>query len=392
MQSSKKSFLEAFFTKSSILLLKLRIRKNPIFSFLRKGFLTFLPFFYFIRGFKGYKYKSKPLQMPEGAYKSSYKYKSKICKEICTCAGSAPSPKRGQGKDLHGTKICKKIYTSTKKSSPLQAKLRQNVKWSSLFTWIYFLAFLIIPICALIAKAFSLTPDGLNLAEASSTPFLGTGNKNRFMDFITIATQPIALSAYSVTFSMAAIASLFNAFFGFILAWVLVRYNFPFKRFLDAAIDLPFAVPTSVAGLTLATVYSPQGWIGEGLQKLGIQVVYTRLGIATAMVFVSLPFVVRSLQPVLQEIDEQIEEAALSLGASPYTTFRKVLFPPLLPAFLTGVTLGFSRAIGEYGSLVLVSSNIPYKDLIASVLIFQNLESYSLGEATVIAKIGRAHV
>ena len=250
----------------------------------------------------------------------------------------------------------------------------QNIQWSQLFTWTYFLFFLIVPIFALITKAFSW-------------PSLHPGNENRFVDFITIATQPIALSAYSVTFSMAAIASLFNAFFGFILAWVLVRYNFPFKRFLDAAIDLPFAVPTSVAGLTLATVYSPQSGIGQLLQKVGIQVVYTRLGVATAMVFVSLPFVVRSLQPVLQEIDEQIEEAALSLGASPYTTFRKVLFPPLLPAFLTGVTLGFSRAIGEYGSLVLVSSNIPYKDLIASVLIFQNLESYSLGEATVIATV-----
>lgn len=281
-----------------------------------------------------------------------------------------------------------------RKSSNMQLFLRQNVKWSQLFTWAYFLAFLIVPICALIVKAFSLSPnvasfaDGPDICKYGSTPLsIVLGYLNRAMDFIDIATQPIALSAYSVTFSMAAIASLFNAFFGFILAWVLVRYNFPFKRFLDAAIDLPFAVPTSVAGLTLATVYSPQGWIGEKLQKIGIQVVYTRLGVATAMVFVSLPFVVRSLQPVLQEIDEQIEEAALSLGASPYTTFRKVLFPPLLPAFLTGVTLGFSRAIGEYGSLVLVSSNIPYKDLIASVLIFQNLESYSLVEATVIATV-----
>ena len=258
----------------------------------------------------------------------------------------------------------------------------KNVQWSQFFTWTYFLFFLIVPICALMTKAFSLTPSGFPAVVSN-----GVENQNRFTEFVTIATQPIALSAYSVTFSMAAIASLFNAIFGFILAWVLVRYNFPFKRFLDAAIDLPFAVPTSVAGLTLATVYSPQGFIGEALQKLGIQVVYTRLGVATAMVFVSLPFVVRSLQPVLQEIDEQIEEAALSLGASPYTTFRKVLFPPLLPAFLTGVTLGFSRAIGEYGSLVLVSSNIPYKDLIASVLIFQSLESYSLGQATVIATV-----
>nr|YP_010731963.1 probable transport protein [Kalinella pachyderma]WDY12877.1 probable transport protein [Kalinella pachyderma] len=236
---------------------------------------------------------------------------------------------------------------------------------SVIFTYSYFLFFLIVPICALLTKA----------------------SQTLFRDFFFIATQPIALSAYSVTFSMAFVASLFNGVFGFLLAWVLVRYNFPGKRFLDAAIDLPFAVPTSVAGLTLATVYSPQGWIGESLAKVGIQVVYTRVGIAIAMIFVSLPFVVRSLQPVLQEIDEQIEEAAWSLGASSYRTFRKVLLPPLLPAFLTGLTLGFSRAIGEYGSLVLVSSNIPYKDLIASVLIFQSLEQYEYGEATVIATV-----
>ena len=239
------------------------------------------------------------------------------------------------------------------------------VQWSQLFALAYFLFFLIVPMCALLAKA----------------------GENRFIDFFHVATQPIALSAYSVTFSMALVASLFNAFFGFVLAWVLVRYHFPGKRFLDAAIDLPFAVPTSIAGLSLATAYSPQGPLGSILSSLHLQVVYTRLGVATAMVFVSLPFVVRSLEPVLQEIDEQIEESALSLGASPYTTFRKVLFPSLAPAFLTGVTLGFSRALGEYGSLVLISSNTAYKDLIVSVLIFQNLEQYSLGEATVIATV-----
>lgn len=240
-----------------------------------------------------------------------------------------------------------------------------NQRWALILTCLYFLFFLIIPICALLKRA----------------------SQSLFFDFFFIATQPIALSAYSVTFSMAFFATLLNAIFGFILAWVLVRYNFPGKRLLDAAIDLPFAVPTSVAGLTLTTVYNPQTPIGHFLAQFGIQVVYTRLGIALAMQFVSLPFVVRALQPVLQEIDQEIEEAAWSLGASPWRTFRKVLFPSLFPAFLTGVTLAFSRAIGEYGSLVLISSNIPLKDLIASVLIFQNLEQYEYSQATVIATV-----
>ena len=240
-----------------------------------------------------------------------------------------------------------------------------RISWTVLFTWFYFLFFLIIPIGVLLKKA----------------------SQSWFKDFFAIATQPIALSAYNVTFSIAFMASLVNAVFGFILAWVLVRYNFRGKRLLDAAIYLPFAVPTSVAGLTLTTVYSRQGWIGDLLSKVGIQIVYTKLGIAIAMVFVSLPFVVRAVQPVLQEMDQEMEEIAWSLGASPWRTFQKVVLPPLLPAFFTGVTLGFSRAIGEYGSLVLISSNLPLKDLIASVLIFQSLEQYEYDQASVIATV-----
>nr|YP_010732099.1 probable transport protein [Massjukichlorella minus]WDY13013.1 probable transport protein [Massjukichlorella minus] len=247
----------------------------------------------------------------------------------------------------------------------IKSVINSKLSWTLILTWFYFLFFLIIPIFALLNKA----------------------SQSLFKDFFFIATQPIALSAYTVTFSMAFLASIFNGIFGFLLAWVLVRYKFPGKRLLDAAIDLPFAIPTSVAGLTLATVYSPQTLIGKFLAQFGIQVVYTRLGIALTMVFVSLPFVVRALQPVLQEMDKEIEEAAWSLGASPWRTFQKVLIPPLLPAFITGVTLGFSRAIGEYGSIVLVSANLPLKDLIASVLIFQNLEQYEYAEATVIATV-----
>ena len=206
-------------------------------------------------------------------------------------------------------------------------------------------------------------------------------------DFWQIATSPIALSAYEVTFVTAAIAAIINGVFGTLIAWVLVRYDFPFKRIIDGVIDLPFALPTSVAGLTLATIYSPKGLIGGMLVPFGIKVSFTRLGVALAMLFISLPFVVRTLQPVLHEMEREIEEAAWSLGASKRTTFWKVLFPPLIPAILTGVTLGFSRSVGEYGSIVIVASNMPFKDLIASVLIFQKLENYDLAGATVIGTV-----
>nr|YP_009105161.1 probable transport protein [Edaphochlorella mirabilis]AIT93732.1 probable transport protein [Edaphochlorella mirabilis] len=237
--------------------------------------------------------------------------------------------------------------------------------WSWFFTFFYLLFMLVIPIVSL----------------------LTTASETLVLKFWQIATEPVAISAYFVTLSMALLACLFNAIFGFILAWVLVKYNFPGKKILDAAVDLPFALPTSVAGLTLATVYSDQGWIGSILTRFGIQIVFTRLGIMIAMIFVSFPFVVRTLQPVLQEMETDLEEAALSLGASPLQTFLKVIFPPLIPALLTGITLAFSRAIGEYGSIVIVSSNFPLKDLIASVLIFQNLEQYDYIGATVIGTV-----
>lgn len=240
-----------------------------------------------------------------------------------------------------------------------------KMPWTWLFTSGYLLFILVLPICLL----------------------LSTSSKALFQDFWQLATEPVAVSAYMVTLSMASVAALFNGVFGFVLAWVLVRYDFPGKRLLDAAVDLPFALPTSVAGLTLATVYSPHGAMGHALSKVGVEVLFTRLGVAVAMVFVSFPFVVRALQPVLQEIEVELEEAAWSLGASPWKTFYRVLLPSLLPSFITGVTLAFSRAIGEYGSIVLVSANMPLKDLIAPVLIFQNLEQYEYTGATVIGTV-----
>jgi sulfate transport system permease protein len=206
-------------------------------------------------------------------------------------------------------------------------------------------------------------------------------------EFWRIATSPIALSTYDVTFTTSLIAALIDGVFGILIAWVLVRYSFPLKRFIDASIDLPFALPTAVAGLTLATVYSENGWIGSLFAPFGIKIAFTRLGVGIAMMFISLPFVVRTVQPVLMQMEKEIEEAAWSLGASSWQTFWRVLLPPLFPAILTGVALGFSRAVGEYGSTVIISSNTPFKDLIAPILIFQRLEQYDYAGATVIGMV-----
>jgi sulfate transport system permease protein len=206
-------------------------------------------------------------------------------------------------------------------------------------------------------------------------------------EFWRIATSPIALATYDVTFTTSLVAALLNGVFGTLIAWVLVRYDFPLKRIIDASVDLPFALPTAVAGLTLATVYSENGWIGSLFAPFGIKIAFTRLGVGIAMVFISLPFVVRTVQPVLTEMEKDIEEAAWCLGASQWDTFWRVILPPLFPAVLTGIALGFSRAVGEYGSTVIISSNTPFKDLIAPVLIFQRLEQYDYAGATVIGMV-----
>ncbi len=243
-------------------------------------------------------------------------------------------------------------------------KLRQ-IPWTWRITLAYLTVMLFVPIAAMFLKASTEPPA-------------------RFWE---IATSDIALATYSVTFGTSLAAALLNGVFGTLIAWVLVRYDFPLKRIIDATVDLPFALPTSVAGLTLATVYSNNGWIGSLLAPLGIKVSFTRLGVWVAMVFISLPFVVRTVQPVLQEMEHEIEEAAWSLGASQWQTFWKVILPPLFPTILTGVALGFSRAVGEYGSTVIISSNTPFQDLIAPVLIFQRLEQYDYSGATVIGVV-----
>nr|YP_009545162.1 sulfate transport protein [Gymnomitrion concinnatum]AZB86880.1 sulfate transport protein [Gymnomitrion concinnatum] len=202
---------------------------------------------------------------------------------------------------------------------------------------------------------------------------------------LRITTEPITLYVYSFTFLTALLATIINSLFGLILAWVLVRYEFPGKKILDATVDLPFALPTSVGGLTLMTVFSDKGWLKPIFSLLGIRIVFGPLGVLIAMIFVSLPFVVRTIQPVLQNMEKEPEEAAQCLGASSWTTFWHILFPPLIPSLLTGTTLGFSRALGEYGSIVLIASNIPMKDLVISVLLFQKLEQYDYRGAAIIA-------
>lgn len=211
--------------------------------------------------------------------------------------------------------------------------------------------------------------------------------QNDWSEIYKKATDPIAISAYSLTLQMAFFAAVINTFFGFIITWVLTRYNFSGKKIIDAAVDLPFALPTSVAGLTLATVYGDQGWIGSFLKAWNIQIVFTKIGVLLAMIFVSFPFVIRTLQPVIQELEKNLEEAAWSLGASPLQTFFRVILPTLWPSILTGFTLSFSRALGEFGSIVMISSNLALKDLVASVLIYQSLEQYDYVGASVIGAV-----
>lgn len=211
--------------------------------------------------------------------------------------------------------------------------------------------------------------------------------QNSWTEVLRKATDPIAVSAYVLTVQMAFYAAIINTFFGFVITWILTRYDFWGRKVLDAAVDLPFALPTSVAGLTLATVYGDQGWIGNFLNAFGVQIVFTKIGVLLAMIFVSFPFVIRTLQPVLQEVEQSLEEAAWSLGASSWQTFFRVLLPTLWPALFTGFTLSFSRALGEFGSIVMISSNLPFKDLVASVLIYQSLEQYDYLGASVIGAV-----
>ncbi len=206
-------------------------------------------------------------------------------------------------------------------------------------------------------------------------------------EFFRIVTAPRALAAYRLSFGAALAAALLNAVFGLLLAWVLARYRFRGRAFVDAIVDLPFALPTAVAGLTLTALYSSHGWLGRFLEPLGLKVAFTPVGVVLALTFVGLPFVVRTVQPVLEELDAELEEAAAVLGASRLQTFVRIVFPNLLPPLLTGFTLAFARALGEYGSIVFVSGNMPFRTEIAPLLIVTKLEQYDTAGATAIALV-----
>jgi sulfate/thiosulfate transport system permease protein len=206
-------------------------------------------------------------------------------------------------------------------------------------------------------------------------------------DFWRLATTPRALAAYELTFGASLVAALANAVFGTLLAWVLVRYQFPGRRCIDALVDFPFALPTAVAGLTLANLFAANGWLGRFLVPLGINGAYTRLGVVIALTFVGLPFVVRTLQPVLQSLEREVEEAAATLGAGRLRTFLTIIAPTLLPTVITGFALAFARAIGEYGSIVFISGNLPFKTEIAPYFIVMRLEQFDYAGALALAAV-----
>ncbi|MDY0057255.1 MAG: sulfate ABC transporter permease subunit CysT [Methyloversatilis sp.] len=205
--------------------------------------------------------------------------------------------------------------------------------------------------------------------------------------FWDVVTTPRVLASYRLSFGASLLAAAINAVFGLALAWVLVRYSFPGKKLVDALIDLPFALPTAVAGIALTALYAPNGWLGSALEPLGIKVAFTPLGVLVALVFIGLPFVVRTVQPILEDLDTELEEAAASLGARRWQTFRYVTLPILLPALLTGFALAFARAVGEYGSVIFIAGNIPMVSEITPLMIITKLEQYDYAGATAIAVV-----
>ena len=229
-------------------------------------------------------------------------------------------------------------------------------------TLLYVSAIILLPIAALIARPW----------------------QHGFAGFFDAILQPRTLAALRLSFVAAALAALTNAGFGLLIAWVLTRYRFPFRRVVDAMVDLPFALPTAVAGIALAALYSPNGWIGSLIQPLGLKIAYTPIGVFVALLAVGLPFVVRSVQPVLQDLDAAYEEAAMTLGAGAFQTFNRVTFPALAPALTTGLSLAFARGVGEYGSVIFIAGNMPGVSEIAPLVIVGKLEQYDYSGAAAV--------
>ena len=232
----------------------------------------------------------------------------------------------------------------------------------------------------------TLTYLSLMILLPLATIFVKTAELSCHEFWIT-ATSPRVLASYRLSFGASFAAAIINAVFGLLVAWVLVRYRFPGRRLIDALVDFPFALPTAVAGIALTTLYAPHGWIGSRLEPLGIKVAFAPLGIVVALTFIGLPFVVRTVQPVLQDLEVEVEEAAASLGASRWQSFRRVILPSLAPALLTGFALAFARAVGEYGSVVFISGNMPMRTEIAPLLIVTKLEQFDYPGATAIAVV-----
>ncbi|WP_293781093.1 sulfate ABC transporter permease subunit CysT [uncultured Oxalicibacterium sp.] len=233
------------------------------------------------------------------------------------------------------------------------------------FTVFYLCLIVLIPLSAVFIKSFTMSWDG----------------------FIEAVTSDRVVASYKLTFGASLIGATLNVIFGGIVAWVLVRYKFPGKKIIDALVDLPFALPTAVAGIALTALYSGNGWIGKFLEPLGIKVAFTPLGVIVALTFIGLPFVVRTVQPVLEDAERELEEAAASLGASHWQTFQKVIFPTILPALLTGFALAFARATGEYGSVIFIAGNMPMVSEITPLFIVTKLEQYDYAGATAIAMV-----
>ena len=233
------------------------------------------------------------------------------------------------------------------------------------YTLVYLSLIVLIPLAATFIKTTSLTWEA----------------------FWAVTTSPRVLASYKLSFGTSLLAAAINAVFGLLFAWTLVRYSFPGKKIVDALVDLPFALPTAVAGIALTALYAKNGWMGSWLEPLGIKVAFTPLGVLIALVFIGLPFVVRTVQPVLEDLDTELEEASASLGAHRWDTFRLVVFPVLFPALLTGFALAFARAVGEYGSVIFIAGNIPMESEITPLMIISKLEQYDYAGATAIAVV-----
>jgi sulfate/thiosulfate transport system permease protein len=233
------------------------------------------------------------------------------------------------------------------------------------YTLVYLSLIVLIPLSALVLKSFALS----------------------WPQFVDAVTSPRVLAAYRLTFGASLIAACVNLVFGLLVAWVLVRYSFPGKRIVDALVDLPFALPTAVAGISLAALLAGNGWIGQHLEPLGIQLAFNPNGVVIALIFIGLPFVVRTVQPVLEDTERELEEAAMSLGATRFQTFSRVILPSITPALLTGFAMAFARAIGEYGSVIFIAGNVPMVSEIVPLIIIGKLEQYDVAGATAVAVV-----